>query len=95
MADLLDQTKELRQKLYMLEVLLQIEKARRSKEWFAGKMPEEPERPQAVRRLCETGLIEAELSPDRFRLTPAGGNFLSNVKARSGAEGKIDWTRVT
>jgi len=61
-ADLLDQTKELRQKLYMLEALLQIEKGRRTKEWFEGKAPEDHERPEAVKRLLETGLIEAEPS---------------------------------
>ena len=94
MADLLDQTKELRQKLYMLEALLQIEKGRRTTEWFEGKAPEDHERPEAVKRLLETGLIEAEPSPGHFRLAPGGRIFLSNVRARIGDEGKIDWTRV-
>lgn len=37
MSDLLSDARDLRQRLYRLEVLLQIEKGRRSRTWFTGK----------------------------------------------------------
>ena len=49
MSDLLSDARELRQKLYRLEVLLQIEKGRRSRGWFTGKAPEDPQRAAARR----------------------------------------------
>ena len=93
MADLLTEAMELRQRLHCLEVLLQIEKGKRTKDWFAGKTPEDPERPKAVARLSKTGLVEVAASPHHFRLTPAGAAFLGNVRAKTAAEGKVDWTR--
>ncbi len=94
MLDLLIEARELRRKLYCLEVLIQIEKGKRSKDWFAGRAPKDSERPKAVKRLSRTGLIEAAPSPHHFRLTSAGEAFLANVRAKIAAEGRVDWTRV-
>ncbi len=94
MRELLNEVKEFRQKLYQLEILLEIEGGRRSRDWFAGKAPEEPERAEAVDRLVKTGLIEPASAPEHFRLTQQGAHLLTNVRARIAAEGRIDWTRV-
>jgi hypothetical protein len=53
MSDLLSDARDLRQKLYRLEVLLQIEKGRRSRTWFTGKAPEDPQRTVAMRKLVK------------------------------------------
>jgi hypothetical protein len=94
MADLLSDARELRQKLYRLEVLLQIEKGRRSRGWFARKAPEDRERAAAVRRLARSGLIEAAPPPAHFRLTSDGQDFLKDVRAKVGSHGELDWTRA-
>lgn len=94
MADLLSDARELRQKLHRLEVLLEIEKAPRSRSWFAGRAPQDVERAAAVKRLTEAGLIEAAPAPDHFRVTPDGWEFLKDVRAKVGAGGSLDWTRV-
>jgi hypothetical protein len=94
MSDLLGDARDLRQKLYRLEVLLRIEKGRRSRGWFTGQAPEDPERAAAMRRLAKTGLIEAAPPPIHFRLTPEGRDFLKDVRAKVGASGELDWTRA-
>jgi hypothetical protein len=94
MSDLLSDARGLRQKLYRLEVLLQIEGGRRSRSWFTGKAPEDPERTAATRKLAKAGLIEAAPPPAHFRLTPDGRDFLKDVRAKVGARGGLDWTRA-
>lgn len=94
MSDLLSGARELRQKLYRLEILLEMEKGRRSRGWFTGKAPEDVERPAAIKRLSETGLIEPAPAPEHFRLTPDGRDFLKDVRAKVGTQGGLDWTRA-
>ena len=94
MSDLLGDARDLRQKLYRLEVLLQIEEGRRSRSWFTGKAPEDPQRTVAIRRLSKTGLIETAPPPMHFRLTPEGRSFLKDVRTKVGAHGELDWTRA-
>jgi hypothetical protein len=53
---------DLRQKLYRLEVLLDIEKAG-SADGTAGEAPRDVERAAALSRLLESGLIEAAPAP--------------------------------
>ena len=47
-----------------------------------------------IRRLTETGLIEAAAPPAHFRLTSEGRDFLRDVRAKVGAGGALDWTRA-
>jgi hypothetical protein len=94
MSDLLHNARDFRQKLHRLEVLLEIEKGGRSRGWFAGKAPQAVERAAVIRRLTETGLIEAAAPPAHFRLTPEGRDFLRDVRAKVGAGGALDWTRA-
>ena len=91
MSDLLRGARELRQQLYRLEVLLEIEKGGRSRS--AGKAGQAAERATAIRRLTDTGLIEAA-APARFRLTPEGREFLKDVRTKVGAGDALDWTRA-
>jgi DNA-binding HxlR family transcriptional regulator len=94
MSDLLGDARDLRQKLYRLELLLQLEGGRRSRSWFTRKAPEDPQRTLAMRKLVKAGLIEAAPSPIHFRLTPEGRDFLKDVRAKVGARGGLDWTRA-
>lgn len=94
MSDLLDRAREFRQKLHRLEVLLEIEKGGRSRSWFAGKTSQAIERAAAIKRLTDTGLIEASAPPAHFRLTPDGRDFLKDVRAKVGAGAALDWTRA-
>ena len=94
MSDLLDDARELRRKLHRLEVLLEIEKGPRARGWFEGTAPHDVERPAAIKRLTDTGLIEAAPPPDHFRVTADGWEFLKDVRAKVGAAGSLDWTRV-
>jgi len=94
MSDLLGDARELRQKLYRLELLLQIEGGRRSRSWFTGKAPEDPQRTVAMKKLVKAGLVEAAPPPTHFRLTPEGRDFLKDVRAKVGAHGGLDWTRA-
>ncbi|HEX6078883.1 MAG TPA: hypothetical protein VF197_04575 [Methylomirabilota bacterium] len=94
MSDLLNDARELRQKLYRLEVLLEIEKGPQSRSWFAGRSPEDVERPAAIRRLLDTGLIEAAPAPQHYRVTADGWDFLKTLRARVGGSSGLDWTRV-
>jgi hypothetical protein len=91
MSDLLHDARQLRQKLYHLEVLLEIEKGGRGR--FTGKAGKTAERAAAIKRLTETGLIEA-VSAARFQLTTTGREFLHDMRAKIGAGGPLDWTRA-
>jgi hypothetical protein len=92
--DLLSDARELRQKLQRLEVLLEIEKGPRSRSWFAGKAPQDLERPAAIKRLLDTGLIEPAPAPQHYRVTADGWEFLQALRARVGGSSGLDWTRV-
>src|SRR4249920_944090 len=94
MSDLLGDARDLRQKLYRLEVLLQVEQGRRSRSWFTGKAPEDPQQAAAMKRLSKAGLIEAVPPPIHFRLTPEGREFLKDIRSKVGAGGELDWTRA-
>ena len=94
MSDLLSDARELRQKLYRLEELLEIEKGPQSRGWFAGKAPEDVERPAAIKRLLDTGLIEPAPEPGHYRVTADGWEFLQSLRARVGGGGGLDWTRA-
>ena len=91
MSDLLRDAQQLRQRLYRLELLLELERGR---SWLEGKSPEDVERAAALRRLTDTGLVEAASPPEHFRLTPDGRDFLKEVRAKVTAHGAVDWTRV-
>lgn len=92
--DLLGSARDLRQKLYRLEVLLDIEKGRKGRESPAGKSPQDAERAAAIARLSDAGLIEATTAPERLRLSAEGRDFLKVVRAKVTSHGMIDWTRV-
>lgn len=94
MSDLLSDARDLRQKLYGLEVLLQVEKGRRSRGWFAGKATEDPQHAVVMKRLAKSGLIEPAPPPTNFRLTSEGRELLKDVRAKVGARGELDWTRA-
>ena len=94
MSDLLGSARELRQKLYRLEVLLDVEKSR-GRPSRAGKNPaKDAERSAALKRLVASGLIEADGGPGQFRLTPDGRDFLKVVRSKVGSAGALDWTRA-
>lgn len=94
MSDLLSSARELRQKLYQLEVLLQIEKGRRGRTSFGESARKDAERAAAVKRLSKTGLIEAAPSPAGYRLTPEGRDFLKDVRSKVSTQGRLDWTHA-
>lgn len=94
MADLLRDARELRLKLHRLEILLEIEKGRRSRTWFEGKGPEDPERPAAIKRLLKAKFIEPAAAPAHYRVTPDGYDFLQDVRAKVGGHGPLDWTHT-
>jgi hypothetical protein len=94
MSDLLSDARDLRQKLYRLEVLLHIEKGRRSRSWFAPRPAEDPERVAAIKKLAKAGLIESAPPPLHYRLTSEGREFLKDVRAKVGARGELDWTHA-
>jgi hypothetical protein len=84
MSDLLDGARDLRRKLYRLEVLLEIEKG--------GPGSKGVERAAAIKRLTDTGLIEA--APVHFRVTPEGREFLKDVRTKVGGGDALDWSRA-
>lgn len=94
MSSLLQSARELRQKLYYLEVLLEVEKRGKSRSWFTGKTAEAGKRVAAIRKLTEAGLLEAAAPPAHFRLTSEGREFLKDVRAKVGGGGALDWTRA-
>jgi hypothetical protein len=61
--DLHGSARDLRQKLYRLEVLLDIEKGRVGGDGMAGEALRDVERAAALSRLVESGLIEAARRP--------------------------------
>jgi hypothetical protein len=94
MSDLLSDARDLRQKLYRLELLLHLEKRRRGRGWFTGRSAEDPERAAAIRKLTRAGLVEPAPPPVHVRLTVAGREFLKDVRAKVGAGRELDWTRA-
>jgi len=92
-SDLQGSARELRQKLYRLEVLLDIEKKRRGSAPRKGSAEEE-ERTAALSRLSQSGLIEPGAAPGTFVLTSDGREFLQDVRRKVSANGMLDWTRV-
>ena len=90
MPDLLEEVREIRQKLSMLEVLLEVEGGKRTAEWFK----DDPERRAAVERLEKTGRLERTAPPAHFRLTEAGARLLVNVRKKTSNGGRIDWSKV-
>jgi len=94
MSDLLSDARELRQKLYRLEVLLELEGGRRGRSWFGGKAPEDPQRTAAMKKLVKAGFVEAAPPPVHYRLTPEGRDFLKDVRDKVGARSGLDWTRA-
>jgi len=94
MDDLLSDARQLRQKLYRLEVLLHIEKGRRSRGWFAANASADPERAAAVRALAKAGLIETAPPPIQYRLTSEGREFLKDIRSKVSANGELDWARA-
>src|SRR6266536_706465 len=87
--DLHGSARDLRRKLYRLEVLLDIEKGR-----LGGDAPKDAERAAALARLLDSGLIEAAPAPEHFRLKPDGRDFLKAVRSKVAFHGMVDWTRV-
>ena len=94
MSDLFNSARDLRQKLYGLEMLLQVEKGRRNRGWFSGKVAEDPQHAAAMKRLSKAGLIEPAPPPAHFRLTSEGRQFLKDIRSKVGAHGELDWTRA-
>ena len=94
MSDLLGSARELRQKLYRLEVLLDIEKGRRKPSRGAKSPANDAERAAALKRLVASGLIEADGAPSQFRLTSDGFEFLKAVRSKVGSAGALDWMRA-
>jgi hypothetical protein len=95
MGDLLSDARQLRQRIYRLEVLLEVEKAEQSRTWFAREAPEDKERAATLKRLLDAGLIETTPASYHFRLTPDGRDFVKDVRAKvTGARGELDWTRA-
>jgi hypothetical protein len=92
--DLHGSARDLRQKLYRLEVLLSIEKGRLGGDEPAGEASRDAERAAALSRLIESGLIEAAPAPEHFRLKPEGRDFLKAVRSKVAFHGMVDWTRV-
>ena len=95
MSDLLGSARELRQKLYRLEVLLDVEKGSRSRSSRGAKsLARDAERAAALKRLVASGLIETDDVPDQFRLTSDGRDFLKVVRSKVSSAGTLDWMRV-
>ncbi len=92
MADLLENARDLRQKLLRLEVLLEIDKGGRSQAWFTSKGA--ADRAAAIKRLTETGLIEPAAAPAHFKLTVEGHEFVRDLRAKVGAGRALDWMRA-
>ena len=95
MSDLLNDARTLRQRLYRLEVLLEIEREERGHAWFAGGHAEDVERAAALKRLLDAGLIETAPAPLLYRLAPHGRDFLRDVRSKvSAGRGELDWGRA-
>jgi len=94
MAGLLDSARDLRQKLFRLEVLLEVQKGGRGRAWFTSKAPGAAERAAAIKRLTEAGLIEPAEPPAHFKLTVDGHEFVRDLRAKVGAGRALDWGRA-
>ena len=94
MAGLLDSARDLRQKLFRLEVLLEVQKGGRGRAWFASRAPGSAERTAAIKRLTEAGLIEPADPPAHFKLTVDGHEFVRDLRAKVGAGRALDWTHA-
>jgi hypothetical protein len=94
MSDLLQGARDFRQKLYHLEVLLEIEKGGKSRSWFTSRAPLARERAAAIKRLTETGLVEAAPPPAHVRLTSEGREFLQDVRGKVGGGRALEWARA-
>ena len=94
MSDLLRGAQEFRERLYRLEVLLEIERGGKSRSWFGSKAPQARERTAAIKRLTASGLIEPADPPAHYRLTSEGWEFLRDVRAKVGGGDALDWTRT-
>jgi hypothetical protein len=94
MSDILDGARELRQKLYYLEVLLEIDKGERGRSWFTGKGPDASARAAAIKRLAEKGLVEAAEAPAHYKLTADGHEFVQDLRAKVGSGRALDWTHA-
>jgi len=94
MSDLLDGARELRQKLFRLEVLLEIQKGGQKRSWFGGKTGQSAERAAAIKRLVEGGLVEAAEPPAHYKLTANGHEYVQDLRAKFGAGRALDWTRA-
>jgi hypothetical protein len=94
MADLLDSARDLRQKLFRLEILLEIDKGGRSPSWFTSTSPGGVERAAAIKRLTESGLIETIDSPAHYKLTVEGHEFVRDLRGKVGAGQALDWMRA-
>ena len=94
MSDLLDGARELRQKLFRLEVLLEIDRGGQKPRWFSGKTGQSGERAAAIKRLVEAGLVEPAEPPVHFKLTVAGHEYVQDLRAKFGAGRALDWSRA-
>ena len=94
MSDLLQSARDFRQKLYHLEVLLEVEKGGKSRSWFTGKTAQAAARAAAIKKLIETGLLETAAPPVHYRLTSEGREFLQDVRGKVGGGDALDWTRA-
>lgn len=91
MSDLLHDARDLRQKLYRLEVLLEVEKGGRRRAWLTRG--DDQDRAAALRRLVKVGLIE-RADATSYRVTSEGREFLIDVRAKVNRQGQLDWMRV-
>jgi len=93
-AEFRDTLREFRVKLLGVEVLLEVEKGRRTKEWLEGAALPADERAEATRRLIDRGFLEQRPEPDQYVLTDAGKHLLKNIRGKIASNGKVDWTRI-
>jgi hypothetical protein len=94
MSDLLGSARELRQKLYRLEVLLDVERGSQKSSRGAKSPAKDAERATVLKRLVASGLIEADGVPGQYRLTADGFEFLKTVRSKVGSAGALDWMRA-
>src|SRR5262249_58016254 len=82
MSDLLGSARELRQKLYRLEVLLDVEKGGRGR---AANSVRDPERAAALDRLGASGPLEADGAPRQGRRPPDRLAVPTDARAQGGS----------
>jgi hypothetical protein len=81
-------------RLLGVEILLEVEKGRRTKEWLDGAALPADEGAEATRRLVQHGFLEARPEPVHYLLTEAGRRLLANIRAKIGPNGRVDWTKI-